>query len=442
MPDRHRAPRPAGPRARAACCPRSGAAPSRSRSTSTSTPTSPRPARSDDLADTVDYGALCAVGRVGRRRRAVRACSSAGRAPSPRPCSASTPASTAVTVAVRKLRPPVPQQLATSGVRITADRAAGPPMTRAFLGLGSNLGDRARATCATPSTRSPTWWRCRRVYETDPVGGPGAGPVPQPRRRARHRPRRRARCSACATGSRRRPSRVRDERWGPRTLDVDILWIDGRRRSTSPTCRCPHPRMGERRFVLAPLRRPRPRPRRPPRTSSWPTAEGEVRAVGHAGTGAVIERARRSVPGGPAASLAAALWPRRAGTVDGRRSAGAATIAVGAPRTSTSLVIATPDAAVAEVAAAIEPERRRASSPTSPGRSASTCSAAHAAPRRASTRWCRCPIPSVGAERLRRRLVRRVAGRPARRRASWPRSAGASVDGRRRRPGRATTPPP
>ena len=58
----HRAARPAGrghPRRR---CPRSATGPSPSRSTSTSTSTWPRPAPTDDLADTVDYGA------AGRRR--------------------------------------------------------------------------------------------------------------------------------------------------------------------------------------------------------------------------------------------------------------------------------------------------------------------------------------------------------------------------------------
>ena len=47
--------------------------------------------------------------------------------------------------------------------------------------------------------------------------------------------------------------RTRDVRWGPRTLDVDIVWIDG------VTCddeelTVPHPRMFERHFVLVPLR--------------------------------------------------------------------------------------------------------------------------------------------------------------------------------------------
>jgi 2-amino-4-hydroxy-6-hydroxymethyldihydropteridine diphosphokinase len=47
--------------------------------------------------------------------------------------------------------------------------------------------------------------------------------------------------------------RVRRERWGPRTLDVDVLWIDGVT-VDEPDLTVPHPRMFERAFVLMPLR--------------------------------------------------------------------------------------------------------------------------------------------------------------------------------------------
>ena len=45
---------------------------------------------------------------------------------------------------------------------------------------------------------------------------------------------------------------MRVERWGPRTLDVDVLWIDGVT-VDDPDLVVPHPRMWERRFVVAPL---------------------------------------------------------------------------------------------------------------------------------------------------------------------------------------------
>lgn len=80
---------------------------------------------SDDLADTVDYGELCARAEqavVGRTHALLEAVAE-------RVAAAvldADPRVLAVTVAVRKLRPPVAQQLATSGVRVTRSRT-GPP---------------------------------------------------------------------------------------------------------------------------------------------------------------------------------------------------------------------------------------------------------------------------------------------------------------------------
>lgn len=126
-------------------------------------------------------------------------------------------------------------------------------MARAFLGLGSNLGDR-RELLATAIDRltavglagvSP--W-----YETDPVGGPEQGAFLNvvveldtdlsPRQLL-------AVCGRLEQAA----ERVRIERWGPRTLDVDVLWVDGVE-VHDPDLEVPHPRMWDRRFVLAPLR--------------------------------------------------------------------------------------------------------------------------------------------------------------------------------------------
>ena len=46
--------------------------------------------------------------------------------------------------------------------------------------------------------------------------------------------------------------RVRHERWGPRTIDIDILHIEGSE-SNTPELTLPHPYMTERAFVLVPL---------------------------------------------------------------------------------------------------------------------------------------------------------------------------------------------
>ncbi|MDP1820226.1 MAG: dihydroneopterin aldolase [Acidimicrobiales bacterium] len=73
---------------------------------------------SDDLRDTVDYGALCAVteGIVASTRYALLEALAEHIADA---LLGADPRIAAVTVWVRKLRPPVAQQLATSGVRIT-----------------------------------------------------------------------------------------------------------------------------------------------------------------------------------------------------------------------------------------------------------------------------------------------------------------------------------
>lgn len=122
-------------------------------------------------------------------------------------------------------------------------------MTRALLGLGSNLGDRIAHLRDAVDGLGPT--RVSDVYETDPMGGPDQDRYLNivveidtdlsPRELLGV-----CRRLEAATG------RVRDVRWGPRTLDVDVLWIDGVTLD-EPDLVIPHPRMTERRFVMVPL---------------------------------------------------------------------------------------------------------------------------------------------------------------------------------------------
>lgn len=125
------------------------------------------------------------------------------------------------------------------------------PAVRAFLGLGSNLGDRRRYL-ADAVAGLPDVVAVSPVYETDPVGGPtGQGAylncVAELRTRlGPHELLDAARRAESAAG------RVRAERWGPRTLDVDVLLV-GDERVDEPDLVVPHPRMGERAFVLVPL---------------------------------------------------------------------------------------------------------------------------------------------------------------------------------------------
>lgn len=124
-------------------------------------------------------------------------------------------------------------------------------MTRAFLSLGSNLGDRRRFLEEAVGSLGGSVRAVSSVYETDPVGGPEQDRFLNivveldtqlaPRELL-------AVCHRLESGA----GRVRVEHWGPRTLDVDIIWIDGVTMNDADL-EIPHPRMCERRFVLEPL---------------------------------------------------------------------------------------------------------------------------------------------------------------------------------------------
>ena len=122
---------------------------------------------------------------------------------------------------------------------------------RAFLGLGSNLGDRW-ANLRGAFRALPDVVNVSSIYETDPVGGPaGQGPylngVVELATECSARQLLEAGAAAEAAAG-----RVRIVRWGPRTLDVDVLWIDGVTVS-EPDLVVPHPRLWKRAFVLVPL---------------------------------------------------------------------------------------------------------------------------------------------------------------------------------------------
>jgi 2-amino-4-hydroxy-6-hydroxymethyldihydropteridine diphosphokinase len=122
---------------------------------------------------------------------------------------------------------------------------------RAFLALGSNLGDR-RAHLAAAVARIPDIVAVSQLYETDPVGGPpgqGAYLNCVVELRTTRTPRELLAQAQAAEAAARR---VRVERWGPRTLDVDVLLV-GEEKVDEPDLVVPHPRMWERGFVLVPL---------------------------------------------------------------------------------------------------------------------------------------------------------------------------------------------
>ncbi|HJL83278.1 MAG TPA: 2-amino-4-hydroxy-6-hydroxymethyldihydropteridine diphosphokinase [Acidimicrobiales bacterium] len=125
------------------------------------------------------------------------------------------------------------------------------PTRRALLSLGSNVGDRWEhlrgAVAAMPDVVDVST-----VYETAPVGGPDQGPYLNCVVRLQTDLSPKALLELCR-GLEVEAGRVRRVRWGPRTLDVDILWVDGESVDDEGLT-VPHPRMFERAFVLVPLR--------------------------------------------------------------------------------------------------------------------------------------------------------------------------------------------
>jgi 2-amino-4-hydroxy-6-hydroxymethyldihydropteridine diphosphokinase len=125
---------------------------------------------------------------------------------------------------------------------------------RAYLGLGSNLDDRLAllqgAVDALAAAGGVTVVAVSSVYETDPVG-PGqpdylnAVVAVDTALSARE-------LLVLAQALEQAAHRVRKERWGPRTLDVDVLLV-GDERVHEPDLEVPHPRLHERAFVRVPL---------------------------------------------------------------------------------------------------------------------------------------------------------------------------------------------
>ncbi|MEM7141305.1 MAG: 2-amino-4-hydroxy-6-hydroxymethyldihydropteridine diphosphokinase [Actinomycetota bacterium] len=122
---------------------------------------------------------------------------------------------------------------------------------RAFLALGSNIGDRVghlrRALALIPDLAAES-----AVYETPPVSEIEQDAFLNMVVRLDTELDARALlevCRSCEADA----QRVRIAHWGPRTLDVDVLWVDGETVDDPPDLLVPHPRMFERSFVLVPL---------------------------------------------------------------------------------------------------------------------------------------------------------------------------------------------
>lgn len=195
------------------------------------------PAR-DDLALTADYGTLAerlAAVVAGEpvdlietlAQRLLAVCQS-------------IPGVRRSSVRVHKPQAPIPLAFDDVSVTVRSDAVAA-------LGLGSNIGDRLEHLQAAVDLLAPL--AVSPVYETAPVGGPEQGPyLNAVVLVAASDPVRLLRQAQAIEAAR---DRVRAERWGPRTLDVDLLDVGGMVLDT-PELTLPHPRAAYRTFVMAP----------------------------------------------------------------------------------------------------------------------------------------------------------------------------------------------
>jgi len=139
------------------------------------------------------------------------------------------------------------------------------PPQRAYIAFGSNLGARRRmierALAELALVDGITLRRVSPLYETDAVGGPRQGRFLNGVAEVRSSVTAVA-LMASLLAVERRLGRRRVRRWGPRSIDLDLLTFgQSRRRARGLTL--PHPRYHERRFVLAPFADLAPRLRHP-----------------------------------------------------------------------------------------------------------------------------------------------------------------------------------
>lgn len=127
-------------------------------------------------------------------------------------------------------------------------------MTKYVVGIGSNLGDRAHhlneAVRRIAALDGVTLLAVSSIYETDPVGPPQPDFLNGATLLDTDKSPRDLLSSLLQIEA--ELGRVRREKWGPRTLDLDILWKSGDPYD-DPELHVPHPQFQERAFALAPF---------------------------------------------------------------------------------------------------------------------------------------------------------------------------------------------
>jgi 2-amino-4-hydroxy-6-hydroxymethyldihydropteridine diphosphokinase len=158
-------------------------------------------------------------------------------------------------------------------------------MTIAYIGIGSNVGERSafcrRAVGALDDTPEVRVTATSSLYETTPVGGPPQRSFINLVARLETTLGPRTLLGVCKEIERtlgREPSEIR---WGPRVIDLDLLTF-GEEKINDEDLEVPHPLMLQRKFVLVPLLEIDPDASDPwgARYADWvDEAEGEVRPI-------------------------------------------------------------------------------------------------------------------------------------------------------------------
>lgn len=166
----------------------------------------------------------------------------------------------ALRAAVTVHKPEAPVGVPFSDVSVTVRRNGplvdGGTIRRAVLALGSNLGDgRAHLDAAVEALGALDLHliAVSDYLSTDPVLAPGQEPQPRYTNAVATVTTAMSPLALLAELQRIevRGGRVRERRWGPRTIDLDIIDVEGVA-SVNPRLTLPHPRAGERLFVLEP----------------------------------------------------------------------------------------------------------------------------------------------------------------------------------------------
>jgi 2-amino-4-hydroxy-6-hydroxymethyldihydropteridine diphosphokinase len=155
-------------------------------------------------------------------------------------------------------------------------------MTIAYIGIGSNAGDRVsfvrRAVADLGEVEGVRVDAMSSLYETSPIGGPPQRSYVNAAVRIDTSLEPRALLETCKSIEARLGREPSPVRWGPRVIDLDIL-IFGEEKVSEPDLEIPHPRLKERLFALMPVLQIDPEVTDPWGASykdALPEAEGEV----------------------------------------------------------------------------------------------------------------------------------------------------------------------